>query len=93
MVWVFQIEAWNDGATLPTGDSSVTVPPGSAHLCCQLLVNPDEATVDPHGFLHQRGALGRSQPLSRVLKAARAVPCVGLKSGQGQTVRDRGPIS
>jgi hypothetical protein len=55
MAWASQIEAWNDGATLPTGRQCRhplrRVPLTSA---CQLLANPDEAAVDSHDFMHQR---------------------------------------
>ena len=54
MAWASQIEAWNDGATLPTGRQcrhpSRRVPLASA---CQLLANPDEAAVDSHGFVQR----------------------------------------
>src|SRR5271169_1094105 len=57
MAWASQIEAWNDGATLPTGRQcrhpSRRVPLTSA---CQLLANPDEATVNSPGFVHQRAS-------------------------------------
>ena len=55
MAWASQIEAWNDGATLPTGRQCRhplrRFPLTSA---CQLLANPDEAAVDSNDFMHQR---------------------------------------
>src|SRR5277367_2936541 len=57
MAWASRIEAWNDGATLPTVRQCRhplrRVPLTSA---CQLLANPDEAAVDSHDFMHQRDA-------------------------------------
>ena len=76
-----------------------TVPPSLRRVpltsACQLLANPDEAAVDSHDFMHQRGGRAKRQDRTRnpLLSVFARPPCSDLRSRRARALGSGEPAA